>query len=354
MDGLTHPRDLEAWHRWQLGRQPLRRRVGHVAGVLRTIARPDSRPGAVTLTRGGSGPVRLLVCLESRSPASVRALLDPLRSLPLDGVAVVSPAPVKDLLPPWVWRESSATVHDEVPRLAAGAAAVLSTGHFLPLGRAAWAAVGEPARFVTAQHGLLTPDAPPLADGTTLLAWSDEDGDFWRSGRTDVPGPHVVGSQLLWDAGAPPPATPDPAATPVFLGQLHGAELPRATLVAAAESFCHETGARYRPHPGETDRDSRRTHDRFAAEGIALDRSGVPLRSLGAPVASVFSTGVLEAAAAGLPAFVSCPDPPPWLTAFWARYRLGPWGGPPTPSPERPAVEPSRAAAAVLEGMMGR
>ena len=352
MDGLTHPRDLEAWHRWQLGRQPLRRRVGQVTRVLRSIARPDARPGAVTLTRGGPGPVRLLVCLESRSPSSVLALLAPLRFLALEGVAVVSPEPVKDLLPPWVWRESSATVIEDVPRLAAEAAAVLSTGNYLPLGRAARASVEEPARFVTAQHGLLTPDAPPLAEGTTLLAWSETDAGFWRSGRDDLAEPVPVGSQLLWEAGAPPRATAVPDAAPVFLGQLHGAELPTELLVRAAESFCRESGATYRPHPSERDRDSRRTHARFEAEGIVVDRSGTRLRELGAPVVSVFSTGVLEAAAAGLPAWVSCPDAPPWLTAFWDRYGLARWGGAPTPSPERPAVEPSRRAASVLEEMM--
>jgi hypothetical protein len=353
VDGLTHPRDLEAWHRWQLARQPLRRRLGHVAGVLRTIARPDARPGAVTLTRGGPGPVRLLVCLESRSPSSLLALLAPLRTLPdLTGVAVVSAEPVKDLLPPWVWAESAAVLHEDVPRLAAEASVVLSTGHYLPIGRAARDAVTEPGRFVTAQHGLLTPDAPPLAEGTTLLAWSAADATFWASGRDDLAPPVVVGSQLLWEAGTPPLATPDATARPVFLGQLHGAELPRELLVAAAESFCRETGATYRPHPAERDRESLRTHTQFEAEGITVDRSGRPLREVGAPVVAVFSTGVLEAAAGGLPAHVHCPDAPRWLTKFWHRYGLTPWGGPPTPSPERPAVEPSRTAAEAISGMM--
>jgi len=355
VDGLTHPRDLEAWHRWQLGRQPLRRRLGQVAGVLRTIARPDARPGALTLTRGGPGPVRLLVCLETRSPTSVLALLAPLRTLPdLAGVAVLSPEPVKDLLPPSVWTESTAVLHDDLPRLAREAQVVLSTGHYLPLGRAARDAVAEPHRFVTAQHGLLTPDAPPLAEGTTLLAWSAADATFWASGRQDLAEPVVVGSQLLWEAGEPPLAEADPAAAPVFLGQLHGAELPRELLVAAAESFCRETGAAYRPHPAERDRASRAVHARFEAEGITIDRSGRPLRELGAPVVAVFSTGVLEAAAAGLPAHVHCPDAPPWLTAFWDRYGLTRWGTGPTPSPERPALEPSRAAAEAISGMMAR
>ncbi|PKW27083.1 hypothetical protein [Phycicoccus duodecadis] len=350
MDGLTHPRDLEAWHRWQQEQQPLGRRVRRITSVLADIARPSGRPGETTVTRAGPGPARLLVCLESRSHTSTTVLLRPLEHLPLDGVVVVSPEPVRDLLPPWVWRESTGLVHEDVPRLAAEAAVVLSTGHYLGLGRAAHDAVTDPARFVTVQHGLTTPHAPPLAEGTTLLAWSAADADFWRSSRDDVTS-HVTGSQLLWDA-ARQGATVVEGASPVFLGQLHGVELDHATMVAAAEGFCRETGATYRPHPSEVDRRSRAVHARFEAEGIRLDRSGTPLRELGAPVVGVFSTGVLEAAAAGLPAYVHCPDAPAWVHEFWRRYGLLPWGGPPTPSPERPAVEPARAVARVVQGMM--
>ncbi len=96
------------------------------------------------------------------------------------------------------------------------------------------------------------------------------------------------------------------------------------------------------------------THARWEKAGIAIDRSGVPLRELGAPVVSVFSTGVLEAAAAGLPAWVTLADPPSWLQEFWDRYGLAPWGGPPTAPPERREVEPSRAVAEVVRGMMAR
>ena len=350
MEGLTHPRDLEAWHRWQQSRQPLSRRVKWALTVLRDLARPDARAGEVVVTRGGP-TCRLLVVVEARTPSQVLSVLAPLRDLPLDEVAVVSTVPVRDLLPPWTWQESRSLGHESVPPLARGAAAVLSTGPFLALGRLARAAVEEPHRYVTVQHGLLTPHAPPLAEGTTLLSWSDADTEFWRSGRTDVTA-EAVGSQLLWEAGTPPHAVPDPSARPVFLGQLHGAELPTALLVAATESFCRAEGAVYRPHPAETDRRSRATHARWEAEGITIDRSGVPLRELGAPVVGVFSTGVLEAAAAGLPAWVHCPDAPEWLESFWRRYGLSRWGGPATPSPERPRIEPSRRVAQVVQGMM--
>ncbi|WP_392545002.1 RNA-binding protein [Oryzobacter telluris] len=353
MDGLTHPRDLEAWDRWHHGHQPLARRLRRTVSVLRDIARPDGRAGEVVVTRGGP-TTRLVVLLESRSPTSVLALLAPLRDLAsLEGVVVVSPVPVRDLLPPWVWQESRFLSHDAVPRLVREGEVALSTGHFLPLGRLGREAVADPERFVTVQHGLMTPHSPPLAEGTTLLAWTDADGAFWRSGRDDVR-TTVVGSQLLWDAAAPPPATVDPDARPVFLGQLHGSELPTAQLAGAAESFCRAEGAAYRPHPVETDRRSRATHARWEAEGISIDRSRTPLRELGAPVVSVFSTGVLEAAAAGLPAWVHCPDPPAWLEEFWDRYGLARWGGPATPSPERPRKEPSHTVASVLQGMMTR
>ncbi|GAA4408231.1 hypothetical protein GCM10023168_25280 [Fodinibacter luteus] len=356
MDGLTHPRDLEAWHRWQHASQPLGRRVERVVGVLRDIARPGARAGQVVVTRGGPEP-RVLVCLESRTPASEAALLAPLRDVHPEDVVVVSPERVRDVLPSWTWAESTTLASDALPGLAEQARVVLSAGHHLPLGHIARSAVGgrdtgDDRRFVTVQHGLLTPHAPPLAEGTTLLAWSEADAGYWRSGRDDV---HttVVGAQLLWDAGRPPTAVRAPQVPPVFLGQLNATELPREALADAAESFCRAEHATYRPHPGELDRGSVAVHERLEAAGVPVDRSGAPLRDLGAPVVSVFSAGVLEAAAAGLPAWVTFADPPPWLSALWARYAMAPWGGPPTAAPHRPATEPARAVAAVVQEMTG-
>ena len=351
MDGLTHPRDLAAWHRWQDRSQPFGRRAHRMLGVLRDIARPDGHAGNAVMTRGGP-EARVLVCLDSRSPSSVRALLEPVRYLDPTDVAVVAPTGVTDLLPEGPWTESTGYAPDLVAGAVAAGALVLSTGHHRPLGALAQRAV-DPARFLTVQHGLLTPHAPPLAAGTILLAWSEADAAFWRSGRDDV-GSVVVGSQLLWEAAEPPQAATTPDAQPVFLGQRHGAELPRDVLERAAENFCRAEHATYRPHPAERDRRSVATHARWEKSGIAIDRSGTPLRELGAPVVSVFSTGVLEAAAAGLPAWVTLADPPPWLQEFWTRYALAPWGGPRTASPERPEVEPSRGVAEVVRGMMAR
>ncbi len=54
--------------------------------------------------------------------------------------------------------------------------------------------------FFVAQHGALTPFAPPLPRAAHLLAWSEADADFWTAGRQDVQ-VTAVGSQLLWVAG---------------------------------------------------------------------------------------------------------------------------------------------------------
>ena len=123
----------------------------------------------------------------------------------------------------------------------------------------------------------MTPLAPPLADDVRLLAWSQADADFWWSGRADALST-VVGSQLLWEAArAGTPVGNDGDSTahpPVFLGQLHGAELPWRQMARTAERFCRETGAVYRPHPSERDRMSRLTHALFQRRGITVDRSG--------------------------------------------------------------------------------
>ena len=193
------------------------------------------------------------------------------------------------------------------------------------------------------QHGLLTPYAPPLPPGAQLLAWSEQDAAFWRSGRSDIT-TDVVGSQLLWDAAQDPgPRIED--IRPVFLGQLHGAELPRAGMTRATVVFCRRTSATYRPHPSERDLASRLQHVAFERVGIEVNRSAIPLRDLRRPVAAAFSTGLLEAAARGVPAWAFYPSPPAWLRDFWHRYGLSQWGDDPTPTPPQPDDEPAAAVA---------
>jgi hypothetical protein len=86
----------------------------------------------------------------------------------------------------------------------------------------------------------------------------------------------------------------------------------------------------------------------LARAGVAIDQTATPLSATSNPVVSVFSTGVLEAAARGLPAWVDFPRPPAWLEEFWERYDMRAYGGDPTPAPPHPATEPARAVADVL------
>jgi hypothetical protein len=335
--GLTHPVDLTAWQRWQDRQHPLRT----LRGRLRA-----SRPHTGILTRG-SEQADLLVTIDSTSPSNVAALLRPVAFLDPARVAVLSPVDVTSLLPGSDWSSRPWTQDDDLP----GIGAVLTAGHHLPLGAVGFQlarARGLPV--VVPQHGLLTPLAPPLPSGALLLAWSDQDAEYWGAGRADVTA-RVVGSQLLWESAQTPSATVDAAAVPTYLGQLHGAELPRRSLAAAAGVFCRTTGATYRPHPSERDRRSLRQHAAWEAEGIRIDRSGVPLAQIGTPVVSVFSTGVLEAAARGIPAWVALPDPPAWLTEFWDRYEMRAWGGEPTPAPPLPETAPARLVADVIGGL---
>ena len=140
---------------------------------------------------------------------------------------------------------------------------------------------------------------------------------------------------------------------PLFLGQLHGAELSRRISTRTAEAFCRATGATYRPHPAETDIRSRLQHRLWRRKGIDIQAGG-PLLDAGRPVVAMFSTGVLEAAAAGLPAWVTCVDPPRWVREFWDRYRLSPWGGEPTPRPAVPSVEPALLVAQRVREIVGQ
>src|SRR5690606_18361857 len=133
-----------------------------------------------------------------------------------------------------------------------------------------------------------------------------------------------------------------------FLGQLHGAELDRYALAASTEQFCHENHAIYRPHPAERDRRSRAWHRKWEAAGIEIDSGARRLAEVDAPVVSAFSTGILEAAARGLPAWAYHANPPAWLAEFWNRYGMHRWGEGPTPAPLRPPIEPAQAIASII------
>lgn len=332
--GLKHPVDLASWQRWQ-GRQ-------HPRQAVRQRLRRSSKP-TFTVLRGGPAP-DLLVAIEAQHASVANAVIEPMLRLPRERVAVLLAPGISLDLPGWA--------RDQAQDLdITGLRAVLAAGHYTELGAAAYALSRRlKVPFLVAQHGLLTPHAPPLPRDAHLLAWSRQDADFWASGRSDVRST-VVGSQLLWAAASRSGAGQVGGDRVVYLGQLHGAELPRRTLAQAAQRFCREHDAIYRPHPSERDRVSRFIHRRWQRHGVEFDTSGRQLRDLDLPVVSVFSTGVLEAAARGLPAWVDYPAPPAWLEEFWVRYEMRRYGDAPTAVPRQPAVEPAAAIARLLEDL---
>lgn len=335
--GLRFPSDLAAWQRWQDRRHLLR----HVAA--RVLRRGGGSPASSAwIARNTTEPARVLVVIESRAASSQMAVLEPIVHLGDAPVAVVAAFDPAEQLPGW----TVTRIADYDPaRHTPDVRVVVSAAHFLPIGAAAYAfsrTRGIP--YATVQHGLLAPSVPPLPPHGHLLAWTQADADFWRSGRADVP-VSVVGSQLFHNAAREPAGAVSTSATPTYLGQLHGAELPRAGMTLAVTRFCLTTGATYRPHPSETDRLSLLQHRLWERLGIPIDRSRVPLAQTSQPVVAAFSTGILEAAARGVPSWVSYPGAPAWLRDFWERYEMARWGGEPTPPPALADVEPARAVA---------
>lgn len=342
--GLNHPTDLDAWRAWQRSKQHLSRRI--------RTALTRKQPTMATLWSITGAMPTVVSAVDALTPTATASLIRPLlRASGLTGVRGLIAPSTLDLSIHGLTRVSSGPGDETFDQLPTHAV-VLTLGPFLPIGvlAARWADKSK-GRHVTVQHGLLTPHAPPLASGSRLLAWSRTDGEFWRSGRTDV---HVdvVGSPLLWSAAQQPPVDVDPSASMLYLGQLHGAELARGDMARSAEAFCIAHAAAYRPHPAETDRLSRAFHRHLETKGVTIDRSGSPLVELRRPVISAFSTGVLEAAARGIPACVHFDDPPSWLTEFWERYGMRRWGEEPTPPLPAPAVDPSVAIARVIREMI--
>lgn len=341
--GLKHPVSLADWQQWQD-----RRRVAHrLAARLRGHA--EVSQSAFHLYRRGSDP-RVVAAVDATSPTKLHAVVAPLAHLPRVDAAVLSSVDVAAHLPGPQWQHTTVTA-DAVADALGSRAIGLSVGHYLAAGRALfdWARTAG-VRHGIVQHGLVTPFAPPLPEGSILLAWSDADADFLASGRRDVTA-HVVGSQLLWEAAQVPGVPTTDAVAPVFLGQLHGAELSRAGMTVRTTEFCLRHGALYRPHPAEQDALSRATHAVWRRLGIAFDDTTRPLSQGDRPVVAAFSTGLLEAAARGQHAWAYYPRPPRWLAEFWERYGLHQWGDSPTPTPALPDVEPARSVADWLAGL---
>ena len=357
---LKYPLDLDAWQAWQRRQKKLKWAKYKLNSLLdsarsRTVAEESVR--GLLYTRGAKPQV--LIVMDSFSPTNRNAILEPLKHLDAIDVALWVPEDASEYLDgqyasarysrkDWFEQKISG---DELTSLLPDVRIVLSAAQFLGRGAAAYEfsrAIG--AEYWMVQHGLLVPQAPPLPVGATLLAFSEADAQFWASGRRDVT-THAVGSQLLYLAAqkaAGAEAQKQNDLEPIFLGQMHGAELPRTSFAFAAHSFLKKYGGIYRPHPSEKDKLSVLTHKLWEKEGIRIDRSGTPLNEVPNPVVSIFSTGVLEAAIRGIPAWVYHPAPPVWLVEFWDRYGMNRWGSEPTPAPVQPEKEPARRIAELM------
>ena len=357
---LKYPLDLDAWQAWQRRQKKLKWAKYKLNSLLasarsRTVA--EEPVHGLLYTRGTKPQV--LIVMDSFSPTNRNAILEPLKHLDAVDVALWVPEDASEYLDgqyasehysrkDWTEQEISG---DELMRLLPDIRIVLSAAQFLGRGAAAYEyarAIG--AEYWMVQHGLLVPQAPPLPVGCTLLAFSEADAEFWASGRRDVT-THAVGSQLLYLAAqkaAGAEAQKQNDLEPIFLGQMHGAELPRASFAYASHSFLKKFGGTYRPHPSEKDKLSVLTHKLWEKEGIRIDRSGTPLNEVPNPVVSIFSTGVLEAAIRGIPAWVYHPAPPAWLVEFWDRYGMNQWGQEPTPAPVQPKKEPAQRIAELM------
>lgn len=345
--GLIHPTDLGAWAAWQQSRHRLRQ--------IRTVLRPPAVDSVLRLTTCSSSEPRVLIALDSRSPSHSHALEAVTRWLAPEHLAVLAPVDTPDLFGVASTRSTAVTSARDLADLLPETSRVLAAGNFLPAGGQAFDfATLRSIPYFVVQHGLLTPFAPPLPPRAHLLAWSEQDADFWGSGRHDITAT-VVGSQMLWaaaqDAGGAALTT---EGVPTFLGQLHGAELPRREVERVSRRFCLGAGAVYRPHPGEVDLTSRAIHAVWRRIGVRFsDVSAAVGGPLEGPVVSIFSTGVLEAASRGVPAWVHHPTPPAWLKDLWRRYALSPWGSHPTPPFDNTDKEPAKAIVEHLDAQEG-
>lgn len=364
MTGLIHPESLERWNEWQRSRHLARRAkqaVSARARAVKSTVRPgpggagDSGPAWTLHRRDGAEQGRVLVAVDSASPTTRASLLSSLPYL-RGSVDVLAPSglALPELTGPDWQRQELPDPIDPARLSSADTRAVMSLGHFLAAGAAAHlvARRRDVPEFVV-QHGALTPYAPPLPRDATVLCWSEADGAFWRSGRADVR-TLEVGSQLLWQAAHEEQVVPqdDDDRRVVFLGQLHGAELPRRVTGGAAVAFCRAHGALYRPHPSEVDAVSRAQHRIWRRRGIDFAATEVSLQALPNPVVAVFSTGVLEAAVRGRDAWVYCPNAPAWVREFWDRYGMRQFGGQPTTAPDTPEEEPAARIARIVEELL--
>lgn len=402
MAGLVHPESIELWRDWARSRGGMPRRRGSVADAVRTLRGTRGRddhweePRWVLHSREGETSARVVIGLEDASPRSRAALLAFLPYLRV-GVDVVAPrgliAPELDG-PAWR-RRAFESARDAVP---SDAAAVITAGQGGPTGSALHSvAERRGLQSFVVQTDVLTPYAAPLPAEATLLAWTADDADFWRSGREDLT-LLPVGSQRLWqlghhsgegdvtEASAEPGAAgtadetaaeaadeaaagaaehtasepadgaaertgPSAVPSPVVLGQLSRIELPSRLAARAASTFCRDGAARYLPEAGETGRLARAQHRLWERRGIEVLDAGTDPLTLRAPVVSILASEILEVAARGGEAWVHAPGAPGWVHEFWHRYGMRRHGTP-TPAPVLPEEEPAARIARELDAVV--
>ncbi len=78
--GLNYPVDLEAWHAWQQRQNTLRWVKGHAQNMVRARRGAQQNMVSGMLYTRGAIP-RVLIVLDSFSPTSRNALLEPLKHL---------------------------------------------------------------------------------------------------------------------------------------------------------------------------------------------------------------------------------------------------------------------------------
>ncbi len=326
--------DPAAWKRWRARR-----------AAVTSLGRRGLFAPVEVATFGSFRPsdAAVVIAIDGVSPTITSSLLRPaalLRDRAID-VSILAPARFAGEL-----SERGFDFHGPITERAAEAlrpGVVLATQHSTQTGALAWR-VAERASvpFVVVQHGVVTPYAPPLPERSRLFAWSDSDGVYWSRGVHGVE-VAVFGSQLIYEAGLQRVPGGGRADATCFLGQLHGPELARRTTRRTVTALARQTSLAYRPHPDERDLRSTITHRLWKTRGVELLAGSQSLvdASRGRNVVGIFSTGILEAAAAGIPAFRFCVDPPRWLGELWDRYEMAPYEGEQGTVVSVPSVEPA-------------
>lgn len=310
---------MAEWQRWQTSQRS-------AFSWIPRRARATDDEASIELWVRGHEP-ELLVACDSNFQQDLAALLDPLALLPDVPLTIAKPVNLDLMLPPGDWRRRHYV--DLTVR------SVVSLGSNLPVG--AWAArlasIHNWTQWVV-QSGMLHQYSPPPPRNARLLAWSDNDAEYWTTARPDLTA-EVVGSQYLATAALHPAPQVGAFDRPFFAGQLHRCELHRRDVVKTVTAFWRDTNAIYRPALQEDDRFARQQHRRWRRMGMTIDQETGWLE-MNRPTVSIYDVGVLLAAARGLPAWVHHPEPAEWLLELWERYRLSAWRGTPTPALEQP------------------